>query len=98
MIAGPKVWNSLPSNIRTITNLVDFKKKLKNFFYRKVLCKAPMNQLETERYINFNIIIIIIIIRRPHSSYAKIWVQGKNIPVLENKSVLDSILLYISCT
>ena len=35
MIAGPKVWNSLPSNIRTITNLVDFKKKLKTFFYRK---------------------------------------------------------------
>ena len=29
MIAGPKVWNSLRSNIRTITNLVDFKKKLK---------------------------------------------------------------------
>ena len=35
MIAGPKVWNSLPSNIRAITNLVDFKKKLKTFFYRK---------------------------------------------------------------
>ena len=34
MIAGPKVWNSLPSNIRAITNLVDFKKKLKTFFYR----------------------------------------------------------------
>ena len=35
MIVGPKVWNSLPSNIRAITNLVDFKKKLKIFFYRK---------------------------------------------------------------
>ena len=35
MIAGPKVWNSLPSNIRAITNLLDFKKKLKTFFYRK---------------------------------------------------------------
>ena len=35
MIAGPRVWNSLPSNIRAITNLLDFKKKLKTFFYRK---------------------------------------------------------------
>ena len=35
MIAGLKVWNSLPSNIRAITNLVDFKKKLKTFFYRR---------------------------------------------------------------
>ena len=35
MIAGPKVWNSLPSNIRAITYLVDFKKKLKTFFYKK---------------------------------------------------------------
>ena len=35
MIAGPKVWNNLPSNIHAITNLVDFKKKLKTFFYRK---------------------------------------------------------------
>ena len=35
MIAEPKVWNSLPSNIHAITNLVDFKKKLKPFFYRK---------------------------------------------------------------
>ena len=35
MIAGPRVWNSLPSNIRTITNLLDFKKKLKTFLYRK---------------------------------------------------------------
>ena len=35
MIAGPKVWNSLPSNIRAIPNLVDYKKKLKTFFYRK---------------------------------------------------------------
>ena len=35
MIAGPKVWNSLPSNIRAITNLVDFNKKLQTFFYRK---------------------------------------------------------------
>ena len=35
MIAGPKMWNSLPSNISAITNLVDFKKKLKTFFYRK---------------------------------------------------------------
>ena len=64
MIAGPKVWNSLPSNIRAITNLVDFKKKLTTFFYRKALCKAPVNLLETERYINFNIIIIIIIRQR----------------------------------
>ena len=62
MIAGPKVWNSLPSNIRAITNLLHFKKKLKTFFYRKALCKAPVNLLETERYINFNIIIVIIII------------------------------------
>ena len=35
MIDGPKVWNSVPSNIRTITNLVDFEKKLKTFFYSK---------------------------------------------------------------
>ena len=62
MIAGPKVWNSLPSNIRAITNLVDFKKKLKRLsFIGRLLCKAPVNLLETERYINFNIIIIIII-------------------------------------
>ena len=47
MIAGPRVWNSLPSNIPAITNL---------------LCKAPVNLLETECYINFNIIIIFIII------------------------------------
>ena len=59
-IAGPKVWNSLPSNIRAITNLVDFKKKLKTFFIGRLLCKAPVNLLETKRYINFNIIIIII--------------------------------------
>ena len=56
MIAGPRVWNSLPSNIRAITNLLDFKKKL----IGRLLCKAPVNLLETERYINFNIIIIII--------------------------------------
>ena len=62
MIAGPRVWNSLPSNIRAITNLIDFKKKLKTFFIGRLLCKAPVNLLETERYINFNIIIIIIII------------------------------------
>ena len=62
MIAGLKVWNSLPSNIHVITNLVDFKKTLKTFFYRKALCKAPVNLLKTEHYINFNIIYIIIII------------------------------------
>ena len=28
IIAGPKVWNSLPPNIRAITKLADFKKKL----------------------------------------------------------------------
>ena len=61
LIAGPKVWNSLPSNIRAITNLVDFKKKLKTFFIGRLLCKAPVNLLETERSINFNIIIINII-------------------------------------
>ena len=31
MIAGPRVWNSLSSNIRAITNLLDFKKKLQVF-------------------------------------------------------------------
>ena len=31
-------------------------------FIGRLLCKAPVNLLETERYINFNIIIIIIII------------------------------------
>ena len=30
-------------------------------FIGRLLCKAPVNLLETERYINFNIIIIIII-------------------------------------
>ena len=58
MIAGPKVWNSLPPNIRAITNLVDFKKRNSRLSF--IGSKAPVNLLETERYINFNIIIIII--------------------------------------
>ena len=40
MIAGPRVWNGLPSNIRAITNLLDFKKKLKTFFYRKAFMES----------------------------------------------------------
>ena len=62
MIAGPKVWNSLPSNIRAITNLLRRNSRLS--FIGRLLCKAPVNLLETERYINFNIIIIIIIIMK----------------------------------
>ena len=33
-VAGPLVWNAMPNSLRDITNLPDFKKKLKTHFYR----------------------------------------------------------------
>jgi hypothetical protein len=32
-VAGPKAWNRLPPEIRTLNNLTDFKSKLKSFFF-----------------------------------------------------------------
>ena len=32
-IAGPRLWNKLPSNIRAVTDIVDFKKKFKTHHF-----------------------------------------------------------------
>ena len=32
-IAGPNLWNKLPKDLRAVTNIVDFKRKLKTHFY-----------------------------------------------------------------
>ena len=37
-------------------------------FIERLLCKAPVNLLETERYINFNIIIIIKVVKTANTS------------------------------
>ena len=50
-------------------------------FIGRLLCKAPVNLLETERYINFNIIIIIIII----INYQMLYCINLNSPELSFK-------------
>ena len=37
-VGGPKIWNSLPSNIKLATNYNQFKKMLKTFYFRQSYC------------------------------------------------------------
>lgn len=34
-VAGPKLWNSLPLELRNVTDIVAFKKNLKTFLFKK---------------------------------------------------------------
>ena len=39
---GPIVWNSLPSQLRKVSKLNNFKKELKTFLFKKAYCDAAI--------------------------------------------------------
>ena len=59
-VAGPHLWNELPSSVRTVDHMDRFKNKLKSHLFSWFF-QAPWAHCK-RRYINHIIIIIIIII------------------------------------
>ena len=59
-VAGPHLWNGLPSSVRTVDHMDRFKNKLKSHLFSWFF-QAPWAHCK-RRYINHIIIIIVIII------------------------------------
>ena len=67
-VVGPLAWNSLPVTVRQLSSLSSFKRHLKTYLFNASFpswcCKASLRFLLTlQCYINYQVIIIIIIIK-----------------------------------
>ena len=65
-VAGPHLWNGLPSSVRTVDHIDRFKNKLNSHLFSWFF-QAPWAHCK-RRYINHIIIIIIIIIAQSHKT------------------------------
>ena len=68
-VAGPHLWNGLPSSVRTVDHMDRFKNKLKSHLFSWFF-QVPWAHCK-RRYIN-HIIVIIIIITQYHFGYCKL--------------------------
>ena len=70
-VAGPHLWNGLPSSVRTVDHMDRFKNKLKSHLFSWFF-QAPWAHCK-RRYINHIIIIIIIITLNSNFAILKTW-------------------------